>query len=53
MEHEQFQSFWDKLEEAIDPEEDAIVDYPMNKAEEDRIQTMGRDLRPERDVMIF
>ena len=52
--HDRFKAFWAQLCAIADPEEDALVDYPICASCEANVRTAGRVVRPEaHDVYVF
>ena len=53
LETETFNKFWQRLENTIDPDIDSIIDYPISRADERRIQSLGRVQRTTSGAWIF
>lgn len=53
LEDDKFNRFWSRMEKIVDPEEDAVFDYPIGLLDSSRVRTLGKACRPRREAYIF
>lgn len=53
LDDETFLRFWQRLEAMLEPDCDAVVDYPISRADRVRIRTLGRCIRPKEGPVVF